>query len=182
MIILGLLRLVCIFIGLAVCSELPADDGVSMFRSFFAFFIMIALDYSRMFIKGKSLYERSLGVTGFIFSLIVIAFNYLGSSKQLILQTFDGGFYIVSSATFQLLPNIHLNNNYYFLGTAIATMVIASGELLVPFSNRYKKKIADKNQVETKKSWFGWFSRSEKVIETQVDSLNIIKPISEGGK
>lgn len=148
---MGLLRLFCIFIGIAICCEIPNDDGTMLFRSFFAFYIMFGLDYARMWIKGVSPYERYLGFGGVVFSLLVIAFNALGMSKNFVFSQAESSYYIVSAESFRLFPNFSWNIDSYFLYVVCLTMAAAVLELVIPYVNRYNRdKMEGKSKTDPK--------------------------------
>lgn len=181
---MGLLRLVFIFIGLATCSEIPVDDGTSMFRSYFAFFIMLVLDYSRMFFKGRSKYEKGVGIAGLIFTLIQVTLNWMAASKSLVLHKDETAYVITPSSTFRMFT-IHLNVDDYIQWTAIITMFIAALELTIPFVNRYslRKKDEERKPKEKRGFQFRWRLKQE---SSQLDKVpldgQVAKTSVEGGK
>lgn len=182
LIVLGLLRIVFIFIGLAVCSELPADEGVSMFRSYFAFFIMFTLDYARMWFKGASWYEKGLGILGSIYTLLQVALNWLATSRQLVLLKTETSYYIMSSSTFRMVPNFKFNLDHYMQWTAYITLGVAACELLIPSFNRYSLKKQSKaleKEVKEKVAWYRFWKRNSP--ETTKSIKPIMGKIGEGG-
>lgn len=179
---MGFLRLFFIFFGIAICSELPVGDGTSFFRSYIAFFIMLALDYARMLFNGRSRYEKGLGFVGFIFTLVEISFCLLGTSKEFVLKEDLGAYSIISSGTFRLFPSFNMEIDTFIQWTATITIAVAVGELFVPYTNRFsKKKVSEQSDSNTKVRRFSFWGRSAKSTES---ITKVPKPatVSEGGK
>lgn len=180
---MGGLRLVFIFIGIAVCSELPLDDGISLFRSYFSFFIMFTLDYARMWFKGVSWYEKLLGIVGSIYTFIHLAFNWLALSGQFVLHKTEATYYISSSSTFRMIPDFKVFLDPYIQWTAIMTLSLAVCELLVPAFNRYsqrKKVDSTSNEVKEKVSWYRFWNRN--AIGVKEIKNKKVNALGEGGK
>jgi hypothetical protein len=154
---MGFLRVVFIFVGLAVCFQIGLDGtsltpdtvmsyGTSLFRSMMAFFIMLSLDYARMWLKGVSLYEKGLGITGFIYSVGMVTINWLGESQHIVLVALGDTYHITSSNTSLLFRNFDMNLLTYVDWTFWFTMSIAGLELIVPYANRYNRATDDNNR------------------------------------
>jgi hypothetical protein len=179
---MGLLRLVFIFIGISVCSELPTDDGVSFFRSFFAFFIMLAFDYSRMAFKGKSPFEIWLGRIGLFYTLMQSAICWLGTGRQFVIHKTDASYNIISSETFRLFPYMNIQIDSYMQWTLYLTLFVAGFELVVPNINRYSQKRTEEATPKTKTRLFFW-RRSAPVNSNEINlDQNVSETISGGGK
>lgn len=182
---MGLVRLIFIGAGIAVCSELPADDGVSFFRSYVAFFVMLALDYYRMATKGVSTYEKIIGVGGFLFTLFQAFFCWLGTSKQIVLDKTAAEYVIVSSKTFGLLPHLYWPIHSYMMWTAYLTAFIAGFELTIQFVNRFSKKqenddVDSEVTIRPKFRWMFWRQRKQHPgVEIHP---NVPETITGGGK
>lgn len=165
---MGLLRLIFIFFGLAVCTEFTQDATI-LFRSYLAFFIMLALDYSRMMFKGISLYEKIVGYAGFSFCVSESVLSILAMGRNFVLQETGDTYYIISSETFRMFPYFKWNINSFFHFTALITMCIAVSELLIPFWNRFNLKKAEGEPVASgKKPWYAIWRKSEKHVQQAV--------------
>lgn len=172
---MGILRLIFIFFGLAICSEFTADATV-LFRSYLAFFIMLALDYSRMMFNGISKYEKTVGYIGFTFCLLEGLLSLLAMGKSFVINHEQDAYFIMSTETFRMFPGFKWNVDSFFLWTSILTMSIAASELLIPFWNRYKKKKTEENKEASvmKKHWYQVWKRNDKKINPSLNFENSV--------
>ncbi|ELK41254.1 hypothetical protein D478_14815 [Brevibacillus agri BAB-2500] len=129
---MGLIRLVLIFISIAVIAEIPADDGVSLFRSIFAFYIMLILDYVKILYRDKQKKDFGffVGGAGLISCLVFSGISLLGLFKQLVLTVENGAYFVTNSKTFMLFP-FHVNLQSYIQFSAVVTLGVALLEIFI---------------------------------------------------